>query len=186
MNRSLKRKQMMNKKRILTGAGAALALIVAVLLLLRFMPLKSPEQYYAGQTSGNNFEVSIEIDCGTVFKNWDSLDGALKQGSYLPEDGKILKKTTVRANEADSVYEVLTRTAAQHQIQLEADAGSYIKGIGYLYEFSCGALSGWIYKVNGVVPSIGCAEYKLQPGDTIEWLYTCDLGRDVGAQPPGV
>jgi len=56
----------------------------------------------------------------------------------------------------------------------------YIRGIHYLYEFSCGPLSGWMYRVDGEFPNYGCSRYVLRDGQTIEWVYTCDLGRDVG------
>ena len=55
----------------------------------------------------------------------------------------------------------------------------YIQGINYLYEFSCGPLSGWMYKVNGEFPNRGCSKYELNDGDVIEWVYTCNLGMDV-------
>ena len=57
---------------------------------------------------------------------------------------------------------------------------AYIEGIANLYEFDCGELSGWMYRVNGWFPNYGCSRYVLQDGDTVEWLYTCDLGEDVG------
>lgn len=57
---------------------------------------------------------------------------------------------------------------------------AYIEGIGNLYEFDCGELSGWMYKVNGWFPNYGCSRYRLKSGDRVEWVYTCDLGRDVG------
>ena len=56
----------------------------------------------------------------------------------------------------------------------------YIEGINYLYEFDGGNLSGWMYKVNGWFPNYGCSSYYLSDGDVIEWVYTCDLGKDVG------
>lgn len=59
---------------------------------------------------------------------------------------------------------------------------NYIEGIGNLYEFDCGDLSGWTYSVNGWFPNYGCSRYKLKDGDKIQWRYTCDLGRDVGDQ----
>ena len=37
-----------------------------------------------------------------------------------------------------------------------------------------------MYRVNGEFPNKGCSDYKLSDGDFIEWVYTCDLGRDVG------
>ena len=57
---------------------------------------------------------------------------------------------------------------------------AYIEGINNLYEFDCGELSGWMYKVNGWFPNYGCSRYQLKEGDVIEWVYTCDLGVDVG------
>ena len=55
----------------------------------------------------------------------------------------------------------------------------YISGINYLYELDFGDMSGWIYHVNDDEPLVGCGEYKLSDGDNIEWLYTCDLGKDL-------
>ena len=30
------------------------------------------------------------------------------------------------------------------------------------------------------LPNYGCSRYTVQPGDVICWVYTCDLGQDVG------
>ena len=57
---------------------------------------------------------------------------------------------------------------------------AYIEGIGNLYEFDCGELSGWMYQVNGWFPNYGCSRYQLKEGDQVQWVYTCDLGADVG------
>ena len=57
---------------------------------------------------------------------------------------------------------------------------AYIEGIYNLYEFDVGDGSGWMYKVNDWFPNYGCSRYQLQNGDVIEWVYTCDLGDDVG------
>ena len=40
--------------------------------------------------------------------------------------------------------------------------------------------SGWMYKVNGWSPNYGCSRYQVEDGDVICWVYTCDLGADVG------
>ena len=52
----------------------------------------------------------------------------------------------------------------------------YIKSISGLGEFDCGAQSGWLYKVNGVRPSISTRYYTLKPGDRVELIYTCKQG----------
>jgi len=61
--------------------------------------------------------------------------------------------------------------------------GAYVAGINQLYEYSCGALSGWLFRVNGGTPGHGSGKYELQDGDVIEWLYSCDLGRDITGYP---
>ena len=57
---------------------------------------------------------------------------------------------------------------------------AYIEGINNLYEFDVGELSGWMYKVNEWFPNYGCSRYQLCDGDVVCWVYTCDLGSDVG------
>ena len=56
-----------------------------------------------------------------------------------------------------------------------------MEGIDNLYEFDCGQQSGWLYRVNGYSPGYSSSQYVLSDGDQVEWLYTCDLGQDVGA-----
>ena len=92
---------------------------------------------------------------------------------------------TVEFIEGESVFDVLlreTRAAKLHMEYVDTPGygSTYIEGIGNLYEFDCGDLSGWMYCVNGIFPNYGCSQYTLADGDVIEWLYTCDLGKDVG------
>ena len=80
---------------------------------------------------------------------------------------------------------MLKRACSAAGLQLEASytaayGSYYVEGIGHLYEFDCGPESGWMYKVNGWFPSFGMGQYKVQPGDSVELIYTCDLGQDVG------
>ena len=37
-----------------------------------------------------------------------------------------------------------------------------------------------MYSVNGQFPNVGCSSYEVKSGDKIEWIYSCDLGRDIG------
>jgi hypothetical protein len=37
-----------------------------------------------------------------------------------------------------------------------------------------------MYSVNGWFPNYGSSRYALKDGDEICWVYTCDLGQDVG------
>ncbi len=82
-------------------------------------------------------------------------------------------------------FDVLARVCREQHIHMEYTNtpiynSAYIEGIGNLYEFDCGAGSGWMYRVNGWFPNYGSSRYAVKDGDVIEWLYTCDLGRDIG------
>ena len=103
----------------------------------------------------------------------------------VPEDGWILAPVTVEFTAGQNVFDVLLETVKANAIHMEYQntpmyETAYIEGIGNLYEFDCGALSGWMYRVNGWFPNYGCSRYAVQAGDVIEWMYTCDLGSDVG------
>lgn len=101
------------------------------------------------------------------------------------ETGTVLAATAVELKKDDTVLEVLKRTTRKNKIQMEyrgAKAAAYIEGIDNLYEFDLGAKSGWMYRVNGEFPNKSAGAYKLKDGDVIEWLYTVDLGKDLGAE----
>ena len=128
-------------------------------------------------------EVTISISCATINSNLADLDSA-KTG-LVPADGWLLKELTVEFSEGESVFNVLQRVCKQNKIHMEFSNtpvynSAYIEGIGNLYEFDCGPLSGWMYSVNGWYPNYGCSRYELKAGDVICWRYTCDLGADIG------
>lgn len=127
---------------------------------------------------------TISISCSTVWNHADQLTPGLAE--ILPADGQILGSTTVTFTQGESVFDVLQRVCRERGIQMESSFtpaynSAYIEGIHNLYEFDCGSLSGWMYSVNGVFPNYGCSGYTVQNGDVIRWVYTCDLGADVGA-----
>ena len=107
-------------------------------------------------------------------------------GKITPSDGIILAPTEVTFYEGESVFDVIQRVCKEYNIHLEFSFtpiynSAYIEGIHNLYEFDCGALSGWMYRVNGWYPNYGCSRYQLADGEVVEWRYTCnDLGKDIG------
>lgn len=56
---------------------------------------------------------------------------------------------------------------------------TYVSSINGLAEKTNGAMSGWMYSVNGVFPNKACGKYVLSDGDVVEWVYTCNLGKDL-------
>ncbi|WP_404988693.1 DUF4430 domain-containing protein [Clostridium culturomicium] len=165
------------------------ALILLISVLVMGTDIKSVEEYY--MTNIDNITetsetVTISIRCDTVMDNYEKLSESLKRDEFIPQDGIILEPTEYVLRPGDTVFDILDRTVRYNRIQMEyqgADENNfgsvYIQGINYLYEFSCGPLSGWMYKVNGEFPNRGCSKYELNDGDVIEWVYTCNLGMDV-------
>lgn len=128
--------------------------------------------------------VTISIRCDTLSSDMSKLENPAIE-DYIPADGVILKTTTYQGTTDNTVFDVLNTVCRNNDIQLEFSytplyESYYIEGINYLYEFDGGNLSGWMYKVNGWFPNYGCSSYYLSDGDVIEWVYTCDLGYDVG------
>ncbi len=131
----------------------------------------------------NTLKCTFSISCATVLDNMDKLDKSKKE--IIPDDGWILKPVTVTFNEGESVFDVLKQVCKDNKIQLEFSFtpiynSAYIEGINNLYEFDCGSLSGWTYKVNDWFPNYGCSRYEVKNGDVIEWHFTCNNGADVG------
>jgi hypothetical protein len=104
------------------------------------------------------------------------------------DHGVILEMCSCPWEENITVLGVLVGVAREQGIQMEYSgvaAGAYVEGIDNLYEFDYGAKSGWMYRVNGEIPQMSAGAYHLSPGDTIEWMYTEDLGRDLGSESFG-
>ena len=135
------------------------------------------------QEKGKAITVTFSIECSTILNNLDQLDPDKLE--MVPSGGTILAKTSVSCYEGESVFDVLQQVCRDNGIHMESEFtpiynSAYIEGIHNLYEFDCGSLSGWMYRVNGWYPNYGCSRYVLEDGDIVEWRYTCDLGNDVG------
>ena len=133
--------------------------------------------------TAKTYTCTFSIECSTILNNLDMLDPDKLE--MVPSGGVILAKTSVTFYEGESVFDVLQRLCRDQGIHMESSwtpiyNSAYIEGIHNLYEFDCGSLSGWMYRVNGWYPNYGCSRYQLQQGDVVEWRYTCDLGSDIG------
>lgn len=129
------------------------------------------------------YTCTFSIECSTILNNLTDLNPDKRE--LVPSNGVILPATTVTFYEGESVFDVLQRVCKDNNIHLEASwtpiyNSAYIEGIHNLYEFDCGNLSGWMYRVNGWYPNYGCSRYQLVDGEVVEWRFTCDLGKDVG------
>ena len=127
--------------------------------------------------SSTSYTCTFSISCATILNNWDKCDESKKP--LVPADGVILPSTTVTITEGESVMSVLKRACGDAGIPVSS-SGSYVRGINGLFEKNVGRSSGWMYCVGGTFPSYGADSYTLSGGENIQWLYTCNLGADVG------
>ena len=133
--------------------------------------------------SDKELTCTLSVRCDTVLNNIAWLDK--EKVDIVPKDGIIFLEKTVTFYEGESVFNLLMREMKRNKIHMEFENtpiynSAYIEGIANIYEFDCGELSGWMYKVNDWFPNYGCSRYQLKAGDKVEWVYTCDLGVDVG------
>ena len=131
------------------------------------------------------YTCTFSIECSTILNNLKDLDPDKRE--LVPSNGVILAPTKVTFYEGESVFDVLQRVCKENGIHMESSwtpvyNSAYIEGIHNLYEFDCGELSGWMYRVNGWYPNYGCSRYQLVDGEVVEWRYTCDLGNVVGRE----
>lgn len=132
------------------------------------------------ETKPKGNTVTLTIRCDTAVKNGMHLES--KWAGIVPASGCILDVTEFEIEEGDTVFDVLCQARNKYKLHMEYEgvaSSIYVQGINNLYEFDGGRWSGWMYCVNDWYPNYGCGVYYLQPGDVIEWNYTCDLGCDL-------
>lgn len=155
--------------------------LLAVLLTLCLVLSGCGSQKVLDQTC------TVSISCAVLLDHMDAL--TKEKQTLVPEDGWLLKPVEVSFAKGENVFDVLQRATREHKIHMEYSQtpmynSAYIEGIGNLYEFDGGNLSGWMYSVNDWFPNYGCSQYTLADGDVVRWVYTLDLGADAGAKVP--
>ena len=94
-------------------------------------------------------------------------------------------------NPGETAYSLLRRTGLNITSRGNPTLGGmYVSAINGFGEFSDGPNSGWMYSVNGTFPDVSSSLRELQDGDRVEWLFTRNLGHDLGGgslgqTPPG-
>lgn len=121
---------------------------------------------------------TLSVKCDSVLEKIESLSEEEKR--IIPTDGVIYPEQKVIFKEGESVFDILLRELKENNIHLEfVDTpmydSVYIEGIGNIYEFDFGDLSGWMYRVNGIKPTYGSSQYKVENGDNIEFYYSTNF-----------
>ena len=170
------------KKTITAVCITVFTAIIAVVFVLNF---ETADEHYSKTAAKGSVigTATISVSCEEIAKN-ENVGERLKASGLVPKDGIIVPETQVTIYEDDTAFSVLKTILDNNRILFDysdiSDTSAYVKGINNIYEYDCGDLSGWMYSVNGIFPTVSSSEYKLSDGDTVVWQYTCDLGRDVG------
>ncbi len=163
--------------------------ITATLIILLCLFMMSACTGKQNSTKKENVsEVSDRLMCTLSVECQTAIGKCSEKQDILPSDGVIYEENEVAFTQGDTVFDVLKREMQNSKIHLEYSMtpvfnNAYIEGIGNLYEFDCTELSGWMFRVNGEFPNVGCSDVKVKNGDIIEFIYSCDMGRDIGKEP---
>ena len=94
------------------------------------------------------------------------------------------KSVTVPGNGA-TVYHAFKKACDEEKITYVGAETGYVRSMTKdgktLAEFTNGQNSGWLYKVNNILPDVGLTSYSIKDGDSILWYYTNDWTKDPDA-----
>ena len=98
--------------------------------------------------SDTEYTCTISISCASILEHMDLCDK--EKVELVPENGWLLKPVEVTFKQGQSVFDVLQQVCRDNKIHMEFSMtpiynSAYIEGIGNLYEFDCGEVSGWMY-----------------------------------------
>ena len=98
-----------------------------------------------------------------------------------PQGKTYFEKQAITFEKGETAFSVLGKAGLSYRPNWNTKyEGVYVEAIEDLGEFDRGSMSGWMYRVNGYFPPYSSSLYTLKEGDYVEWLYTRDLGRDIG------
>lgn len=139
-------------------------------------PLTQPQQTAAPSQplQTNAMQVTLSVRCQTA------VDAGSEVAAAVAPDGWMLAPTDMTITDGDTVLDVLERTDLVLGVR-RSGYGSYVYSIQSLAERAVGSMSGWIYLVNGEQVQASCSTCELKDGDSVEWVYTLDGGKDVAS-----
>lgn len=119
---------------------------------------------------------TIAIECTSVLGRLNDLSPSA--AASIPANGVLLAQSTLSIPDGATAFDVLKDACSQAGINLNYSGGAfgaavYVRTIGGLTEFDCGPQSGWIYSINGQTPFTSSSNYKINPGDSVLWFYSC-------------
>lgn len=135
----------------------------------------------AGSGSGSgsktvNVTVKVMVPPADQSKRYTYKRDSRSYTNLLTTTGKV----TVTAG--SSVRDAFVTALDRDKIGYTEQSNGYFPTIGGWSEFERGEKSGWMYLVNGSMPSVAAQDYELTGNATVVWFYTDDYSNDYGSE----
>lgn len=135
----------------------------------------------AGSGSGSgsktvNVNVKVMVPPADQSKRYTYKHDSRSYTNLLTTTGKV----TVTAG--SSVRDAFVTALDRDKIGYTEQSNGYFPTIGSWSEFERGEKSGWMYLVNGSMPSVAAQDYELTGNATVVWFYTDDYSNDYGSE----
>ena len=135
----------------------------------------------AGSGSGSgsktvNVNVKVMVPPADQSKRYTYKHDSRSYTNLLATTGKV----TVTAG--SSVRDAFVTALDRDEIGYTEQSNGYFPTIGGWSEFERGEKSGWMYLVNGSMPSVAAQDYELTGNATVVWFYTDDYSNDYGSE----
>lgn len=171
----------MNKR---TNKKIIISILIIVMAVIMCASFVACGKNVDGKPVVGNVELSIMVT--DILANYDKLPVKLQDEKFVPKDGAIVAKKSFGFAENETVFDLLKRVAKKQKVTIDYSTPlvaetAYIKGINSIYEKDCGDMSGWLFKVNGVLPNFAMGGVKLVDKDVVLIYYTCDMMKEFGS-----
>lgn len=133
----------------------------------------------SGSGSGSktvNVTVKVMVPPADQSKRYTYKHDSRSYTNLLTTTGKV----TVTAG--SSVRDAFVTALDRDKIGYTEQSNGYFPTIGGWSEFNRGEKSGWMYLVNGSMPSVAAQDYELTGNATVVWFYTDDYSSDYGSE----
>lgn len=133
----------------------------------------------SGSGSGSktvNVNVKVMVPPADHSKRYTYKHDSRSYTNLLTTTGKV----TVTAG--SSVRDAFVTALDRDKIGYTEQSNGYFPTIGSWSEFERGEKSGWMYLVNGSMPSVAAQDYELTGNATVVWFYTDDYSSDYGSE----
>lgn len=127
-------------------------------------------------TKDLNVTVRVMVPPADQSKRYTYKHDSRSYTNLLTTTGKV----TVTAG--SSVRDAFVTALDRDKIGYTEQSNGYFPTIGGWSEFERGEKSGWMYLVNGSMPSVAAQDYELTGNATVVWFYTDDYSNDYGSE----